>query len=70
MLAVGSTYAWPFRALSHMLDEAVKPFAEAQQKLKDYKRIVIVGGGPAGIEYAGVSHILVCLRRWRASDGD
>ena len=55
VLALGATYGWPFRTLSAQLDEALRPFIEAQQKMRTYQRIILVGGGSVAIEYAGVS---------------
>lgn len=54
ILALGSTYNFPFRSNSSSLADAKAALVEAQLALKDTQRdIVIVGGGPVGVEYAG-----------------
>ena len=55
VLALGSTNSFPMRALSSNLSEALKPFVHAQEDIKKAQTIIMVGGGPVSIEYAGVS---------------
>jgi len=61
VLALGSTYNFPFRSNSTSLADAKAALVDAQLALKNTQHnIVIVGGGPVRVEYAGgeiLSHL-------------
>lgn len=54
IIATGSSYAFPCRTTGEeSIAEVSKTFKELQKQVADSKRILIVGGGPTGIEMAG-----------------
>ena len=53
VIATGSSYAIPMRPLSAKLSEAQEGLRKMQGEIKSAKHIVVVGGGPVGVEFAG-----------------
>lgn len=53
VIATGSEYAQPMRPSSIKLDEAVATLRTMQQDIAKAKAVVVVGGGPVGVEFTG-----------------
>lgn len=53
VLATGSTYGAPMRMIADSTSSAKEALRSLQRKIKDAQRIVLVGGGTVGIEFAG-----------------
>lgn len=53
VIAAGSTYAIPMRPLSIKLIEAKQGLKNMQKEVSAAKHILIIGGGPVGVEFAG-----------------
>lgn len=53
ILATGATYAHPSRPGSADREEVLKGLRAVQADVKQAKSILIVGGGPVGVEFAG-----------------
>ncbi|CAG8784738.1 3134_t:CDS:2, partial [Acaulospora morrowiae] len=52
-IATGSNYPRPGKMEDDNKSEAAKKIVEQRNAIKDAKRILIIGGGPVGIELAG-----------------
>jgi len=78
IVATGSAYAFPFKVQRGDQDELVKTYQNLQGEIRDAKEILIVGGGPVGIELAGEilhfhpkkSVIIVHSRKMLLSDNE
>jgi len=53
VLAMGSRYPEPSKVPYNDSTESRKYFAELNEKLKSAKKVLIIGGGPVGVELAG-----------------
>jgi len=53
VIATGSTYGAPMRMIADSTQAAKESLRGLQRKIKDAQRIVLVGGGTVGIEFAG-----------------
>lgn len=55
VLAIGAVYAFPARIApdSKTKQDILNDFQKLQSQVKDAKHILIVGGGPTGVEFAG-----------------
>nr|CAG8518059.1 5451_t:CDS:2 [Entrophospora candida] len=53
IIATGSDYPVPAKLESNNKDEAVKNIVDKREAVKKAKKILIIGGGPVGIEIAG-----------------
>lgn len=53
VIATGSTYAYPMRPSSQSLEESVASLRQMQKEIEKAKNVVILGGGPVGVEEAG-----------------
>jgi len=53
IVATGSAYAFPFKVQRGNKDLLVKTYQNLQGDIRDAKEILIIGGGPVGIELAG-----------------
>jgi NADH dehydrogenase FAD-containing subunit len=53
VIATGSSYNTPMRPVSAKLDESVAALKKNQEDVKNAKHVVILGGGPVGVEFAG-----------------
>lgn len=53
VLATGSSYNAPFRPASYSSEASRAAFRELQAAVKAAKKVVVLGGGPSGIELAG-----------------
>lgn len=52
VFCTGAKYGLPFKSASHSKQEAVNTFTELSSAVKKAKKVVVVGGGPVGIETA------------------
>lgn len=53
IVATGSAYAFPLKIQKGNQDDVVKTYQNLQGDIRDAKEILIIGGGPVGIELAG-----------------
>lgn len=53
VIATGSLYAHPMRPSSQSLEESVASLRKMQKEIAQAKNIVILGGGPVGVEFGG-----------------
>ncbi|CAG8472899.1 15098_t:CDS:2 [Acaulospora morrowiae] len=53
VIATGSDYPAPAKTTAHEINEGVKHIKAQQDSIKNAKKILIIGGGPVGIELAG-----------------
>ncbi|SNT28115.1 NADH dehydrogenase, FAD-containing subunit [Asanoa hainanensis] len=53
VLATGSGYPFPAKVDERNADTARARFQQAHQELRDAKRVLVIGAGPAGLELAG-----------------
>lgn len=53
VIATGSKYAYPMRPSSRSLDESVASLRSLQKQIEQANNLVILGGGPVGVEFSG-----------------
>ncbi|CDH59491.1 amid-like nadh [Lichtheimia corymbifera JMRC:FSU:9682] len=53
VIATGTSHPDPFKLAANGREEGTKRLADVRQQIKDAQSIVIVGGGPTGIECSG-----------------
>lgn len=53
VIATGTSHPDPFKLATNSREEGTKRLANVRQQVKDAQSIVIVGGGPTGIEISG-----------------
>merc|ERR1719461_97429 len=53
VIATGSAYAFPFKVQKGKKDNQMKVYEKIAEEIDKAKKILIVGGGPVGLELAG-----------------
>ncbi|PWN50753.1 FAD/NAD(P)-binding domain-containing protein [Violaceomyces palustris] len=53
ILAIGYQYSFPSRAAGRTEEEILEGFSKVQEDVKRAESILVVGGGPVGVEFAG-----------------
>lgn len=53
VLATGSSYAYPAKSKADATEDALADLRDTHKELADAERVLIVGAGPVGLEFAG-----------------